>query len=231
VRGHVLRYLGWQIWDRTGPRVLASWFIMLAVLAAMHSGMGNSPPPDDRLRMILTQLHQQMLFVSMLLLTNSIVATDRTQGYFRFYFAKPVSPVWFYGQALVLAFAGAIAASAGCVVLSAWLIKPLWLWPLVLHAISLFALMGLMMFVLSMVTRYDWLFLILALVLTIFVRARWPVAKGGFGRVVNAILPPVHLIGWDVTPSPAQWLWIGGWSVGLFLLGLAILRWRPIGEG
>lgn len=232
MRGHVLRYLGWQIWDRTGPRVLASWFMMLALTAAIHAGMtSDGTPPDDRLRSILSQLHQQMVFIAMLLLTHGIVAHDRTQGYFRFYFAKPVSPVWYYAQAIILAFVGAIAASAGFVVFSAWLVKPLGLWPLLYHAVSLFALFGLLMFVYSMLTKYDWLFLILTLILSVLLRARWPAAKGGVGPVLHAVLPPVHLIGWATEPTTAQWLWLGGWSLGLFLLGLAILRWRPIGEG
>ena len=231
MRGHVLRYLGWQIWDRTGPRVLASWFIMLALTAAVHTGVSRGAPPDESLRQIMAQLHQQMVFISMILLTHGIVATDRTQGFFRFYFAKPVSPVWFYGQSLVLAFIGLIAASAGFVVFASWLIKPLWPWALVLNAIALFALFGLLMFVLSMVTRFDWLFLILIVVLSLFLRARWPADKGGAGRVLDAVLPPTHLIGWSVHPTTSQWLWLGGWSLGLFLLGLAILRFRPIGEG
>jgi len=231
VRGHVLRYLGWQIWDRTGPRVLASWFIMLAITSAVHTGLRHGAPPDEQLRQMTAQLHQQMTFIALILLTHGIVATDRTQGYFRFYFAKPVSPVWFYGQALVLAFAGLVAASAGFVLFSSWLIRPRWPWTLLPHAIALFALFGLLMFVLSMVTRYDWLFLILVVVLSLFLRGRWPASNGGIGPLLNAVLPPVQLIGWNADPTASQWLWLGGWSLGLFLVGLAILRWRPIGEG
>lgn len=231
MRGQALRYLGWQVWDRTGPRLLASWFIMLALSAALHTGMSDGGPPDDRLRPILEQLHQQMIFISMLLLTHGIVSADRTMGYFRFYFAKPVSPVWYYGQALILAFAALVAASAGWVVFSSWLLKPMWQWSLLLNAVALFALFGLLMFVFSMLTRYDWLFLILVVVLCLFLRARWPASRGGVGPLLDAVLPPTHLIGWNVHPTAPQWLWLGGWSLGLFLVGLAILRWRPIGEG
>ena len=231
MRGHAFRYVGWQIRDRTGPRVLAAWFIMLAILSAAHVGMTRGAPPDESLLQVMAQLHQQMIFIGMLALTHGIVAEDRTQGYFRFYFAKPVSPVWFYGQSLVLALVGIVVASAGYVVMASWLVKPLWPWALVLHGISLFALFGLMMFVFSLVTKHDWLFLVLILVLCLFLRARWPVEKGGAGPLLNAVLPPVQLIGWNVQPTGSQWLWLGGWSLGLFLVGLAILRWRPIGEG
>ena len=122
------------------------------------------------------------------------------------------------------------ALKAGYVVLASWLIKPLWPWTLVLHAVAQFALFGLLLFVISMLTKHDWLFLILIMVLCLFLRARWPAAKGGIGPVLNAVLPPVHLIGWDVLPAGSQWLWLAGWSLGLFLVGLAILRFRPIGE-
>ena len=49
------------------------------------------------------------------------------------------------------------------------------------------------------------------------------------GRVLHAVLPPNHLVDERVL-SLGQWAWVGGWGVGLFLLGLLILRRRPLGE-
>ena len=94
IRGTAGRYLLWQIWDRTGPRILAAWFIALALTALIHTAIKNGAPPDETLQVMMAQMHQQILWIAIIMMVHGIVASDRTLGFFRFYFAKPISPVY-----------------------------------------------------------------------------------------------------------------------------------------
>jgi hypothetical protein len=230
MRGQAFRYLGWQFLDWAGPRLLASLAISFALSWTARRAMGDTPPAEPQLRMIIAQLHMQLAFIFTLLFLHGIVSVDRNQGYYRFYMAKPVSPVWFYGQGLVLALLGTLAASVGYVVSTSLLISPLWVWSVVPQALVMFAIFGMLMFALNMVTKLDWLGAIAVVFVSSFLRHYWPASQSRLGKVLEAVLPPNQLIGSTVHPTTGQWFWIAGWGIGLFALGLLILWRRPLGE-
>jgi hypothetical protein len=230
MRGRALRYLGWQAVDGAVPRLLANLTIAVALCWVAGRAIGQDPMPDARLRVIITQLHLQLAFVFVLLFMHGLVSIDRAQGYYRFYLAKPVSPVWFYGQAIALALLGTLGASAGYVIISSWLIRPLWVWSVLPQTFAVFALYGMLMFVFGMFSRHDWLLAMVAMLMASALRQHWPAAESRLGRVIEAVLPPSQFIGSNEHPTTAQWLWIGGWGVGLVALGLLIVWRRPLGE-
>ena len=54
----------------------------------------------------LTGTLNALVFLGALFAMNGIVANDRKLGFYRFLFAKPVTPSRYYGQAFVLHWAG-----------------------------------------------------------------------------------------------------------------------------
>ncbi len=50
-----------------------------------------------------------IVFVGALFAMNGIVANDRKQGFYRFLFAKPMTPSRYYGQAFFVHWAGFVA--------------------------------------------------------------------------------------------------------------------------
>ena len=94
----------------------------------------------------------------------------------------------------------------------------------------MFAIFGMLMFALGMVTRFDWLWAIVVVMTASVVRHAWPASESRLGKVLEAVLPPNQLIGSAEHPTTAQWVWIAGWGVGLLALGLLVMWRRPLGE-
>jgi hypothetical protein len=228
MRGQALRYIGWQIWDRAGPRLLVSLTIVAAVCLPLHFAMKDRPPPPEQLTAVMRALYQQFAGIAVVVFFHGIVSEDRTKGYFRFYLAKPASPLWLYGQAFVLSVLGVLAFSAGFLAIFSLAVRPVWEWPLMLNGLALALLLGGLIFCFSPLTRHDWLWMLIAIVASTVLRGRFPAAQSTFGRVLEAALPPNQLLFESLTAR--QWAWLGGWGLGLFIIGLLILRWRPLGE-
>ncbi len=232
-RGQALRYVGWQVLDRTGPRVVACWFIGGALLLLIGQAMRQGPglPPRPEIEKVLITLHQQLAFIFTIILAHGIVSEDRLRGYFRFYLAKPVAAPWFYGQSAALAALGMAAVSAGYVVFGGLLLGHVWAWRVVGQGVAVFALLGMLTTVASVVSSRDWLWAIVVLVVSSILRHRYPPADSTIGRVLHALLPPNHLLGTKAALTAGEWLWLGGWGIGLFALAILLLRARRFGEG
>lgn len=230
MRGHALRYLGWQLLDRAGPRVLGGWFVAAGFLSILYMATRRDMPSPEQVEMILGQMHFQLGFIFLLLLMNGIVAQDRLQGFFRFYLAKPVSPVWFYGQHALLAFAGMLAASSFFITAGSLLLRPVWPWHLLAPATAMFLLFGMGIFLCSTFVKHDWLLAGVVLIAAAIAKDRWPRSSGRLGEVLHSALPPTHLMGWNKVPDAGQWAWIAAWGLGMFSVALLVLRLRPLGE-
>jgi len=230
MRGHALRYLWWQIVDRTGPRILAAVAVSGGFLGILYMAMREDKPSPAIAENVLGQLHYQLVFMFILLLLNGVVSQDRIQGWYRFYLAKPVSPSWFYGQHAVLALLGLLAASAVFITLGSLLIQPIWNWHHMGPAVAAFLLYGMMMFLWSTLVKHDWLVGGLLLIGSAVAKSRWKPGTGALGDLLHRVLPPTHLLGWNRDLTAAQWAWVAGWGVGLLILALLVLRFRPLGE-
>ena len=229
MRGAAFRYLGQQVIDRTGPRILVSWIIVAAICLPVHFMVKQSSPPPAQLTLMVTSIHFQVASIAMIALFHGIVAEDRSRGYYRFYLAKPVSPLWFYGQSYVLAILGMLVFTAGYLAIFSLAVAPTWHWQLLVPSLTLGILVGSMVFVLSTVTTRDWILMIVLVILISMLRHRFPKEQSTLGTIINVVLPPNHFVG-DTALTTWQWAWVVGWSLALFLAGLAILRYRPLGE-
>lgn len=229
MRGNAFRYLGQQFIDRTGPRIVVAWIIVAAICLPVHFMQRNNPMPSAQLGTIAQSIHFQVACLAMIALFHGIVAEDRSRGYYRFYLAKPVSPLWFYGQSQVLAILAMLIFTAGFLGIFSLAVAPAWHWELLVPSLTLGILVGSLVFALSTVTTRDWILMIVIVIAISVTRHRFPAAQSTLGAVLNAVLPPNHLVG-DTSLTAAHWAWIGGWGLGFFLLGLAVLRYRPLGE-
>ena len=140
-------------------------------------------------------LHSQFGWITAIVLFHGIVAEDRTRGFYRFYLAKPVSAIWFYGQSHVLAVLALAAWSAGYIVLFSLAVRPDWNWALVWNGLALGLLLGGLLFFFSTITTRDWLAMLGVVLAAALARARWPRAESTLGKVIDATLPPTHILG------------------------------------
>jgi hypothetical protein len=229
-RGAAVRYLGWQVLDRTGPRLLAAWLVVAALCVPMRMSLpGGQPPPPEALSSIFRTLHFQLACLAVVILFHGIVAEDRVKGYFRFYLAQPVSPLWFYGQSAMLAVLAMVTFSAGYVAIFSLAVVPVWDWRVLTSGLGLGLLIGGVMFALSTITQRDWIWMVVAIVAITMLRARFPRAKSPVGAMLHAVLPPNHLLN-ELALTVPQWVWVAAWAAALFALGMLVLRKRPLGE-
>ena len=229
-----LRYAGWMARDMvTGPGL-----IMLAVAGLVAFGMSRMPAGvfDLEAKRLLVRgvLHQSLLPL-ILVATGRIVSGDLSDGYYRSYFARPVSPPLFYlqrwligGAAIMLylpVIALAVSIRTGSVALDPTYVG---------RAALLYLLVGGTVFLLSTVTRRDWagagLLYVLQSVLHMLHTQVKPL--GGLGRVVHDLLPPFHVASLTRPEPTTGELWHALlYGLALVLAAMAVLRWRPLGSG
>jgi hypothetical protein len=202
----------------------------------------ETPQGADLAHQLYTGTVTLFLPLGAFLAATNIMSTDRHQGFFRFYFSKPVSVLAFYVQAYVLhglafvALFGAITWGFGALTVHQSV-------PGAMAAAAMtFVLVGGVGFLLGTLTRFDGAALALVYVLSMLLqqlsaqRTRLP--NGGLPEWVAQlarVLPPVHTL--DELRSqlyasagiePAQLWHVAGYGAGAFIVGALVLRRAPL---
>ncbi len=238
--GRVARYALFQCGDyvrERGVPLLLVGALLLLMAAQGALGSGGIDLAGAELRTLATAALFLELFAptAVLIGVNGIISGDRKHGYYRLIFAKPVSPPRFYAQAWLVSLAGTLTASLLVIMGFSALFGAI---PVVasLHFVLLYyILFGGVGFLLSAVTEYDWVALGVVWSLAWLLRSWLPASENWFGRVVDAILPPLHLLaGASATLLSGEsigtlsWWWIVGYGVAALAAGLLVVRHRSM---
>lgn len=182
-----------------------------------------------------------IVFLGALFAMNGIVANDRKHGYFRFLFAKPVTPSRYYGQAFLVHWAGFMLVITLLGVVYGIIMRPVLTQSLLLIVALMFLAYAGIAFLLSAAARWDWLSLV---VVSIAADVLWR-RFGTSGHPLAALLyllPPLHRVN-EVfaaaagapmpfgAPAAIPWTlvaWLAGYGVLCFLAGLLVLRHRRL---
>ena len=245
-RGRIARYGLWQLRDYVMDRgfstiligsILGAQFIAplrLGLHETLGDGWATHPTGRALLMVAVPQLITTFALLGTLIAVNGIVSNDRRHGYVRFLFAKPVSVVRYYLQAFAASLLGLMTATGLLIGLFAWVIAPL----IPLHAVLVVGVyavgIGGIGFLLSTLVRGDWLFLSLALGVTMLARMLYGEA-GGWREQLLVILPPLHRLD-DIrnpllagnSPAVTDLAWVMGYGVACLALGVLVLRRRPL---
>jgi len=201
-----------------------------------HNSLEGSPPGPRPRRCATGALGLgSLLLLGTLFATNGIVANDRKMGYYRFYFAKPVSAPRFYTNAFIANGAGLLLVSLILVAGFAVTIRPVFSVSFLPVVAAIYVGYGGVGFLLSTIWRFDWLSLVTVAVVSSVAWAMWGEEPGIKGWVVH-LLPPMHRASQlyayvaGVTPS-FPWvtqLWLTGYGALCFAIGLVVLRTRSL---
>jgi len=182
------------------------------------------------------------VFVGALFAMNGIVANDRKQGFYRFLFAKPMTPARYYGQAFFVHWAGFVAVMIVLGLVYGALIWPVLSRPLLLVIALMFVAYSGIAFLLSAAARWDWMSLVAVTVGATFLWARFGESTHPLSRLLY-LLPPLHLVdevyasvsGAPVyasgAPTVIPWsilAWLAGYGAACFAAGLVVLRYRRL---
>ena len=242
--GRTGRYALWQLRDFMMGK--GASFLIIALLLGVTSylalkGNGDawklSPAAAMMSRQALGGPISVLTFLGVVIACNAIVSADRTQGYFRFLFAKPVHLVRFYAQLWVLHGACVLALAAALT----------WVWGIVEVPVPVgrvvetfavaYVLIGGVTFMLSTLMRYDWLITIVLWTLAQLVTAPFILeGRPNVKAVVSAILPPYEhysavqkALASATTDVPTTDLaWVLGYGALCVAIGLVVLRKRPM---
>jgi hypothetical protein len=239
VRARLVRYALYQVRDYAVERGIHTFLIGIVlffpILLALFGVGSPAQLPDDMLRESLSALLPMYGFIAVVIGVNGIISGDRQRGYFRFLFAKPVSPIRYYLQAFIVNGIGTIAMTALLVLCLAALAGQPFPWH-VLSYVGLYWLSaGGVGFLLSAVTRFDWIALAVVWWMAQLLRTLAPMLDGWYHDVLHVLLPPAHLMSQLAenlargasTPMPSL-LWVAGYGALCTVLGLAALRLRPL---
>jgi ABC-type transport system involved in multi-copper enzyme maturation permease subunit len=183
-----------------------------------------------------------LVFVGALFAMNGIVANDRKLGFYRFLFAKPVSPSRYYGQAFLVHWAGFMMVMTLLGLVYGVILSPIVTQRLLVVIALMFVAYSGIAFLLSAVARWDWLSLVAAAVAATLLWDRFGASTHPVARLLY-LLPPLHranevylsvsgtpVLG-SASPGGIPWAllaWLTGYGVLCYLAGLVVLRYRRL---
>ncbi|HEX4682549.1 MAG TPA: hypothetical protein VH277_07575 [Gemmatimonadaceae bacterium] len=144
---------------------------------AIMQARGMTVPRSAQLAMYENIL-SMFATVGPIIAVSGIVSSDRSGGFTRFLFSKPVSPVAFYAQSLLIRFLGFLLV--GVILLFAWSLfhPPQLNWKFIVDIIVCFIGVAGTVFLASVLTRFDGLVAIGFLLLSAVVWGKWELATG-----------------------------------------------------
>ncbi|HEU6451803.1 MAG TPA: hypothetical protein VFT57_10310 [Gemmatimonadaceae bacterium] len=172
---------------------------------------------------------------AVLIAVNGIISSDRKHHYYRLLFAKPVAAPRYYGQAWLVSLLGTLVATLLVMAAFALFLGTVPIAAALHFVLLYFILFGGVGFLLSAITEYDWVALGVVWSLAWLLRS-WLPASGSFvGRVVDVLLPPLQLLTGAAAPllsgggiDTISRIWIVGYGVAAFAIGLIVVRYRPM---
>jgi hypothetical protein len=246
VSRRLLRYAPWQmrdyLIDRGSATVLIGALLLFQTVLAANEGLGmhwaEGIRGPERARLVLAAVFPNFALIGTVTAINGIIANDRKMGYYRFLFAQPVAPTLFYAQLFLVHGLGLLLTTVPTLALFALAAPPPIVGGVLVDVALIYVTAGGIGFLLSAVTQLDWLVLGAVWVTTVTLRENmgWLVAGPFrvFAPLVN-LLPPTHRLteaGEAIfaggAPPAGDVLWPLGYGAAAFLLGLIVVRRRPL---
>ena len=234
-------YLGWQARDfvieRGAPLLIVATLMTFPIIMGLRQ-LDNAASPMQAVisaRYGIVQLFAEFSLICVLIGINGVVSSDRVKGYYRFLFAKPVSIPRYYAQAYVVNGVGLVLTALAVLGAIYALGYPVFPVRVLLMIVLVYLSLGGLGFFYSTLARFDWVLMGATWGLAQVLRAVYPAHESTAGRVLNVILPPFHYLR-DVgvqlargeTAESSTMLWLLAWGISGLVLGLLILRRRPL---
>jgi hypothetical protein len=233
-RSNLARYARWQLWDflvDRGPALLIIAGLLGApevIMMRRFAGPDSRDPTHAALRMTVS-----LAIIFSLVALNAQVSGDRVKGYFKFLFAKPVSPAAYYAQQFGVWFVGLMIVVALLIGIFSVTAGPISPWPILWYVGLTYLGFGGVAFFISTVLRRDWLVLVGFWTISQIAREFYR-GDNSWIETLFIVLPPVeHMenagkaLVRQGAVSAGDVAWILGYSAVFFVLGLYVLHKRP----
>lgn len=257
-RSQIGRYGLWQLrdymMDRGAPTVIVvSLFAALSLIPMLAMLRHLAEQPDARMiaeygsmsAAIAARRHQMstsfmggfigvVVYLGALFAMQGIVAHDRTKGFFRFLFAKPVTTTRYYGQAFWIHAAGFAVLMAALGAVYGYFVEPILSATFLAGLVLMWCCYAGITFLFSAIARFDWLALVVVTLAATLAWGRWKDSTNPL-KVLLYLLPPVHrtdeVYRAMATHTPMPWslaAWFAAYGVLCFAAALVVLRHRRL---
>lgn len=243
MKAGLLRYAPWQLRDYMRDRglitfALATIIAGLAWLAwreqALAAGMAPRAMNRGQAAGYIGSVFGFFAWFGTLTAVNGLASNDRTRGYFRLMFSRPVSVVWYYLQLWAINGLGLALVLSVLLGIFSVLVLPFYPAALLLWIAVYWIFLGGIGFLLSALTRFDGMALVVLFLLSALLRTAAGDASGTGARIVRVVALPV-----DRAHAMLQPVLDGGVlardAVGILVyglvaltLGVLVLRWREL---
>jgi hypothetical protein len=243
-RARLLAYVPWMLRDyltNQGPAtlivvLLIGYMALMPVLdGPLDIPLGDVPP--DMAHRILLAILPAFAFLGPFFATNGIIANDRKFSYYRFLFSKPLSPIAYYVTTFLVYGIGVFVVTFVLMGVWALAVRPMFPGTILCVVAIMYIAFGGIGFLLSAAWRFDWLSLVTVLLVASVAWEQWGDVQGLL-RLPLYLLPQVHRAS-DIytmavprSGATVPWsaiLWLGGYGFVCFLLGMVVIRKRPLG--
>ena len=236
-RGRLARYSLWQFRDFVMEKGISIIIIGLLwgylQLLPFRQSFSPEMTPELIIRLV-TLLAGSLVSIAVLIALNGIISTDRKLGYYRFMFAKPVSPVRYYGQLFVVHLVGLLSGMVLLALVFFFVAGRFNVWNLTLYTSLIYVALGGIGFFISAASKYDWVTLAAVWVGSRILRALFGNGDDWKSKAVE-LLPPVHKVdtvaGSIIATGSAPLgdvVWLAGYGALFFVLGLLVLQRRSL---
>ena len=236
-RGRLARYSLWQFRDFVMEKGISIIIIGLLwgylQLLPFRQSFSPEMTPELIIRLV-TLLAGSLVSIAVLIALNGIISTDRKLGYYRFMFAKPVSPVRYYGQLFVVHLVGLLSGMVLLALVFFFVAGRFNVWNLILYTSLIYVALGGIGFFISAASKYDWVTLAAVWVGSRILRALFGNGDDWKSKAVE-LLPPVHKVdtvaGSIIATGSAPLgdvVWLAGYGALFFVLGLLVLQRRSL---
>ena len=234
-------YLAWQARDfvveRGAPLLIVATLMTFPIIMGLRQLDDTAAPMQAAAssRYAIVQLFAEFSLISVLIGINGVVSSDRVKGYYRFLFAKPVSIPRYYAQAYVV---NGVDLGGRRIIKKKTIYAlgyPVFPGRVLLMVVLVYLSLGGLGFFFSTLARFDWVLMGATWGLAQVLRAVYPPNESRAGKVLDVILPPFHRLrdaGLQLARGEAAesttLLWLLAWGITGLVLGLLILRRRPL---
>ncbi|HJR66630.1 MAG TPA: hypothetical protein VJ802_09355 [Gemmatimonadaceae bacterium] len=241
-RARMWSYLAWQsrdfVVERGAPLLIVATLMTFPIIMTLRDLGDDAASPMQAAisaRYGIVQLFAEFSLICVLIGINGVVSSDRVKGYYRFLFAKPVSIPRYYAQAYVVNGVGLVATALAVLGAIYALGYPVFPARVLLMVVLVYLSLGGLGFFYSTLARFDWVLMGATWGLAQVLRAVYPANESRAGRVLDVILPPFHQLREVAVqlargePAESRTLaWLLAWGISGLVLGLLILRRRPL---
>ena len=214
-----------------GLGIVAIGFVFILPVA-LGDPLGDAPDVNLVRRLFGDMLGTLGVFFT-LLAAYGLTGADLRQGFYRFIFSKPVSPVRYYALSYAATTAVFLLGLLATVGLWAVMVQPVWPAPYLGDVVADYFLLSTLILVFSPLTNGDWLIALVTLGLAQGLRMSYPADESLVGRALDLLLPPTDTGRLFPLNGGVEWeplLWQLGYAALLFTIALVVLRKVPMGS-